>query len=129
MEFFFFFFSSRRRHTRWNCDWSSDVCSSDLAEHEGIDGTDLTDAFRRVFSEGPAVGITFVVTADRVGALPLRLASLVSQKLLLRLADASDYSMLGLRAAQLPRFVSGRAVHSEGNRVVQVGLPGDLTTI
>src|SRR6266568_5784960 len=27
---FFFFFSSRRRHTRWNCDWSSDVCSSDL---------------------------------------------------------------------------------------------------
>src|SRR6267143_3480961 len=29
---FFFFFSSRRRHTRWNCDWSSDVCSSDLLE-------------------------------------------------------------------------------------------------
>src|SRR6267143_3603446 len=28
----FFFFSSRRRHTRWNCDWSSDVCSSDLDE-------------------------------------------------------------------------------------------------
>src|SRR5689334_24996392 len=25
------FFSSRRRHTSWNCDWSSDVCSSDLA--------------------------------------------------------------------------------------------------
>src|SRR5689334_23760556 len=29
--YFFFFFSSRRRHTRWNCDWSSDVCSSDLS--------------------------------------------------------------------------------------------------
>src|SRR6266478_3175190 len=28
----FFFFSSRRRHTRFDCDWSSDVCSSDLAE-------------------------------------------------------------------------------------------------
>src|SRR5467141_4586249 len=28
---FFFFFSSRRRHTRFKCDWSSDVCSSDLA--------------------------------------------------------------------------------------------------
>src|SRR6267142_2500661 len=25
-----FFFSSRRRHTRLTCDWSSDVCSSDL---------------------------------------------------------------------------------------------------
>src|SRR5256886_4336761 len=29
--FVFFFFSSRRRHTRFDCDWSSDVCSSDLA--------------------------------------------------------------------------------------------------
>src|SRR5690242_20866006 len=29
--FCFFFFSSRRRHTRLTCDWSSDVCSSDLA--------------------------------------------------------------------------------------------------
>src|SRR2546427_7336260 len=27
---FDFFFSSRRRHTRFDCDWSSDVCSSDL---------------------------------------------------------------------------------------------------
>src|SRR6267142_3708 len=27
----FFFFSSRRRHTRLTCDWSSDVCSSDLS--------------------------------------------------------------------------------------------------
>src|SRR5690606_40897067 len=26
-----FFFSSRRRHTRFSRDWSSDVCSSDLA--------------------------------------------------------------------------------------------------
>src|SRR3712207_6212854 len=26
-----FFFSSRRRHTRYWRDWSSDVCSSDLA--------------------------------------------------------------------------------------------------
>src|SRR5438309_8060802 len=31
----FFFFSSRRRHTRWNCDWSSDVCSSDLITFTG----------------------------------------------------------------------------------------------
>src|SRR5437763_16928599 len=31
MSCFFFFFSSRRRHTRYIGDWSSDVCSSDLA--------------------------------------------------------------------------------------------------
>src|SRR5207237_7147523 len=30
-RFFSFFFSSRRRHTRFKCDWSSDVCSSDLS--------------------------------------------------------------------------------------------------
>src|SRR2546430_3218512 len=32
---FFFFFSSRRRHTRFDCDWSSDVCSSDLIAASG----------------------------------------------------------------------------------------------
>src|SRR2546430_6584058 len=32
--FYFFFFSSRRRHTRFDCDWSSDVCSSDLTSPE-----------------------------------------------------------------------------------------------
>src|SRR5689334_24710632 len=44
----FFFFSSRRRHTRWNCDWSSDVCSSDLeiitALREAIASTELRRA-------------------------------------------------------------------------------------
>src|SRR6516165_387108 len=30
LVFCVFFFSSRRRHTRFDCDWSSDVCSSDL---------------------------------------------------------------------------------------------------
>src|SRR6266567_5200329 len=32
---FLFFFSSRRRHTRFDCDWSSDVCSSDLTAESG----------------------------------------------------------------------------------------------
>src|SRR6266480_5280344 len=31
-----FFFSSRRRHTRLTCDWSSDVCSSDLTVREVV---------------------------------------------------------------------------------------------
>src|SRR2546422_6526139 len=40
-----FFFSSRRRHTRCSRDWSSDVCSSDLAqllEHFQRGRVDLT---------------------------------------------------------------------------------------
>src|SRR5690606_40754055 len=39
--FVFFFFSSRRRHTRFSRDWSSDVCSSDLANPT----QDFVDAF------------------------------------------------------------------------------------
>src|SRR5256885_235980 len=36
---FFFFFSSRRRHTRLQGDWSSDVCSSDLASRRSLDSS------------------------------------------------------------------------------------------
>src|SRR5882762_11346924 len=57
---FFFFFSSRRRHTRFKCDWSSDVCSSDLDAgalrllhaHERLVDDDNADV-----SEGIAVGV------------------------------------------------------------------------
>src|SRR5256886_12537312 len=48
-----FFCSSRRRHTRFDCDWSSDVCSSDLPPQQNGDdvflfGTDgqFVDDFR-----------------------------------------------------------------------------------
>src|SRR2546430_12343189 len=52
---FNFFFSSRRRHTRFDCDWSSDVCSSDLVENaeHADDGSGIDR-----FAEG------FVVEAD-----------------------------------------------------------------
>ena len=36
MGVYLFFFSSRRRHTRSLCDWSSDVCSSDLRQRPGF---------------------------------------------------------------------------------------------
>src|SRR6266853_3040725 len=47
----FFFFSSRRRHTRFDCDWSSDVCSSDL----GKPTADTT--FRRIIQQVPRLHI------------------------------------------------------------------------
>src|SRR5688572_32060642 len=47
----FFFFSSRRRHTRFDCDWSSDVCSSDLKHQPGpppaFEWFDCTQRVRR----------------------------------------------------------------------------------
>src|SRR5947207_12290114 len=42
--FFLFFFSSRRRHTRSLCDWSSDVCSSDLRSAGRPSGSADSDA-------------------------------------------------------------------------------------
>src|SRR5688572_22964345 len=42
IKMFVFFFSSRRRHTRFDCDWSSDVCSSDL---EFLAGGELVQVY------------------------------------------------------------------------------------
>src|SRR2546430_9980881 len=39
LSLYVFFFSSRRRHTRFDCDWSSDVCSSDLASEKKCHST------------------------------------------------------------------------------------------
>src|SRR5205807_3181144 len=44
LYFFFFFFSSRRRHTRLQGDWSSDVCSSDLAEPSAASALTVDEA-------------------------------------------------------------------------------------
>src|SRR2546430_1234408 len=58
--FIFFFFSSRRRHTRFDCDWSSDVCSSDLATLLScVDGAtfDHAEAVRREIATRPAAAV------------------------------------------------------------------------
>src|SRR5690606_40615172 len=76
-----FFFSSRRRHTRFSRDWSSDVCSSDLAEPvrsqreaEGTRGSQLAGtrapvavrAWQRVTQvAGVSVGSVFAPPAPR----------------------------------------------------------------
>src|SRR2546430_10247048 len=42
-----FFFSSRRRHTRFDCDWSSDVCSSDLVVNNRGNSLSIVDEAAR----------------------------------------------------------------------------------
>src|SRR2546427_13229353 len=81
LYFVFFFFSSRRRHTRFDCDWSSDVCSSDLLwEGEGEPVRALRAARRRYYGWGPEStrylssllkdeGRLAALTGDREGAI------------------------------------------------------------
>src|SRR5206468_10142063 len=60
---FVFFFSSRRRHTRSDRDWSSDVCSSDLAPPDALSmlvGIVLLMALYEV-----SIGCAWVVTKRR----------------------------------------------------------------
>src|SRR2546429_2547788 len=54
---FFFFFSSRRRHTRCSCDWSSDVCSSDLVPKE-------IEAMSAVLSKGTITDLLRYINQD-----------------------------------------------------------------
>jgi len=102
-----------------------DGIESFLADHDDVEHPETADAFRRVFSEGPGVDVLFVVSGGRPGALPMRLSSLVSQKVLFRLADSSDFGAIGLRPKEVPAFVAGRAVHGDSKMVIQVGHPGD----
>src|SRR3990167_10970277 len=110
---FIFFFSSRRRHTRFDCDWSSDVCSSDLF-WERLDGAQSDDVIpkgREAFLNVPLqiVGEMKAEMPRHVQLLvwvPYRLCEFHSQPPLRLLA--SDFSfayasseMLRYRAASL----------------------------
>src|SRR5947199_2550148 len=68
---FGFFFSSRRRHTRCLSDWSSDVCSSDLAATARIgpglgDAQGTLDAVKEIVR---SVSLPLVVDADAIRAV------------------------------------------------------------
>src|SRR2546430_7264475 len=59
MSWLFFFFSSRRRHTRFDCDWSSDVCSSDLIA-ESFHGSSV-----RLLQEGNRGSISLEYSSEK----------------------------------------------------------------
>src|SRR5260370_22028955 len=68
--FVVFFFSSRRRHTRFKCDWSSDVCSSDLKAAASI--TEPVIAWR--MTPLPRLAIGTPPSCDRIRSTLERIA-------------------------------------------------------
>src|SRR5256886_15385386 len=68
-----FFFSSRRRHTRFDCDWSSDVCSSDL--HYGPRPLRRAASLEKAFAQAMGARHALAVTSG-TAALITALAAL-----------------------------------------------------
>src|SRR5260370_35994186 len=113
-----FFFSSRRRHTRFKCDWSSDVCSSDLDSNSVMlealvrrDGgeprvapllPDRRDALRGAMSNSAAdvllvSGGSSVGTEDHAPGLLAELGELVVHGVALRPASPTGVGFIGER--------------------------------
>src|SRR2546430_1257024 len=107
-----FFFSSRRRHTRFDCDWSSDVCSSDLGAPVGVDQDDGigSPALRLVNQHTPHVGIA--LTRDE------RDAGLRDARLLPR-----DRREIGAQVIGMPASDLGDDGDEGGNDVSRVEPP------
>src|SRR5690606_39834698 len=61
------FFSSRRRHTRFSRDWSSDVCSSDLASFEPAIDYVVTKVPRFAFEKFPQADSRLTTQMKSVG--------------------------------------------------------------
>src|SRR5438034_1606804 len=99
MNCFVFFFSSRRRHTRSLCDWSSDVCSSDLRQK--LEKFPWTE--RLPFSRPP-----IVETIE-----PTMVTSIVDPNNLLR--NAQDITPMALAYRSEERRV-GKECRSSGTR-------------
>jgi S-DNA-T family DNA segregation ATPase FtsK/SpoIIIE len=92
------------------------------AELDRPGGLALAADLSRVVVDGPGVGVRCVIAADRPGALRPSLGAAMTQRLVLRLADAVEQRALGLPAAGLS--LPGRGVVLPSGLTVQVAQPG-----
>ncbi|MCW2607286.1 MAG: putative FtsK/SpoIIIE family protein, partial [Frankiales bacterium] len=93
------------------------------AEFDDLDGQALLDGLARVFADGPELGLSFAMTADRSAGFSTALTAVATQKWLFRLADPYDYSTAGLSRKDVPHPVPGRCVLSPSALQAQVGRP------
>ncbi|MER5973402.1 FtsK/SpoIIIE domain-containing protein [Streptomyces sp. NPDC002055] len=89
---------------------------------------ELTDQLMVLMREGASVGIHVVITGDRQ-LLVGRISSLTEDKYGLRLADRSDFSMLGINHRKVPEeFPPGRAFRNETATETQFALLSEDAT-
>ncbi|MGQ4382678.1 FtsK/SpoIIIE domain-containing protein [Streptomyces sp. SAS_270] len=86
------------------------------------DHGDLTDQIQAMMREGASVGIHVIMTGDRQ-ILSTRIGSLTEDKYGLRLADRSDFSLLGINARKVPEEIPpGRGYRNEQGTETQFAL-------
>ena len=82
------------------------------------------DAMRQLVGDGAAVDIHLALTTDRSGALGHATEGLIAQRVLLRMAEAADYSMVGVRGVDPSQLAPGRGFLVPGGTEIQIALPG-----
>lgn len=81
--------------------------------------------FSQIATDGRQVGVHVVVTGDRSGSIPTSLSSSIQRRLILRLANADEYAMLGVDSDVLtPTSPAGRGI-LDGDETQVAVLGGD----
>jgi S-DNA-T family DNA segregation ATPase FtsK/SpoIIIE len=83
----------------------------------------LRGSLERLVADGPSVGITTVLTADRPGAVPATVAAALARTLVFRLADTFDWAGYGVSPDRIPPTVTGRALDTATGCELQVAVP------
>ena len=63
--------------------------------YEGTEHHRVFETFLSIAADGRQVGVHVIIAADRAGAVPTALGSHIQRRVVLRLAEGNDYSMLG----------------------------------
>ena len=90
--------------------------------YESHDSGHLISAWQQIIQEGASVGVRVIATGDRT-LLSGRTAVLFPDKLLLRLPDPGEYSVIGMSGKSVPESMPpGRAFRAQGKLETQVAL-------
>jgi len=92
-------------------------------EFTDYSGTDYLSAFYRIYADGPALGMHFVITSSRVKGIPSAIDDISLQRWLFHLADPYDYSGYKIKGTDIPAAVPGRCVDSATIRQMQIAIP------
>jgi S-DNA-T family DNA segregation ATPase FtsK/SpoIIIE len=95
-----------------------------VSQFEGQDGGRLVTDVQQLIQNSLSAGFRLVLTGDR-SLVTGRIGGMVEAKLMLRMADRTDYAVVGIPVRTLPTEIpAGRAFRIPGGASVQVAHPG-----